>query len=197
VGDGTRPAPRARLGKGPIRGRRGTRHPPARFVSRLQTGRTALPGRLHDLEARLYTLSADWAPPTVRADLLVHALEGVEPGAYRLQDSRIEPLSHGNFREVGRILCLEQPLGGDGAITCFLMTDLAATTEELGPRGYRAAQLEAGITAGRIYLGAYACNFGATGLTFYDDKVREFFKTPDEPLLVVALGHPAKGRRLM
>lgn len=77
------------------------------------------------------------------------------------------------------------------------MTDLAATTEELGPRGYRAAQLEAGITAGRIYLGAYACNFGATGLTFYDDKVREFFKTPDEPLLVVALGHPAKGRRLM
>lgn len=149
------------------------------------------------LKRAFHTLSADWAPPTVRADLLVHALEGVEPGAYRLQDSRIEPLSHGNFREVGRFLCLEQPLGGDGAITCFLMTDLAATTEELGPRGYRAAQLEAGITAGRIYLGAYACNFGATGLTFYDDKVREFFKTPDEPLLVVALGHPAKGRRLM
>jgi hypothetical protein len=77
------------------------------------------------------------------------------------------------------------------------MTELAATTEKLGPRGYRAAQLEAGITAGRIYLGAYACSFGATGLTFYDDKVREFFKTKDEPMLVTALGRPAKGRPLM
>lgn len=149
------------------------------------------------LTRAFHTLSADWTPPTVRADLLVHALEGLDPGAYRLKDSRIEPLSHGNFRDDGRFLCLEQPLGGDGAMTCFLMTDLAATTEELGSRGYRAAQLEAGITAGRIYLGAYACNFGATGLTFYDDKVREFFKTEDEPLLVVALGRPAKGRRLM
>jgi len=149
------------------------------------------------LERASHTLSADWAPPTVRADLLVHALEGVDPGAYRLRDSRIEPLSHGNFREVGRFLCLEQPLGGDGVVTCFLMTDLASTIQELGPRGYRAAQLEAGIVAGRVYLGAYACNFGATGLTFYDDKVREFFKTRDEPMLAVALGNTAKGRRLM
>jgi len=38
----------------------------------------------------------------------------------------------------------------------------------LGARGDRAAQLEAGIVAGRIYLGAYANRYGATGLTFYD-----------------------------
>lgn len=45
------------------------------------------------LKRAFHTLSADWAPPTAPADLLVHALEGLEPGAYRLQGSRIEPLS--------------------------------------------------------------------------------------------------------
>jgi hypothetical protein len=130
-------------------------------------------------------------------DLLVRALSDLDPGAYRLQDSRLELLAPGNVRDVGRFLCLEQPLGGDGAFTSFLMTDLTATVDRLGPRGYRAAQLEAGIVAGRIYLGAYASRVGATGLTFYDDKIREFFKTPDEPMLVVAVGHPDKGLRLM
>jgi SagB-type dehydrogenase family enzyme len=149
------------------------------------------------LECALRSLSADWAPATVRADLLMHAVTGLDPGAYRLRDLLIEPLSQGDFRDVGRFLCLEQPLGGDGAVTCFLMTDLVATIDRLGARGYRAAQLEAGMIAGRIYLGAYACKFGATGLTFYDDKVRGFFKTPDEVMLVVALGRPDKGLRLM
>ena len=41
-------------------------------------------------------------------------------------------------------------------------------------RGYRAAQLEGGITGGRLYLAAYAQRFGATGLTFFDDEVTEF-----------------------
>ena len=44
-----------------------------------------------------------------------------------------------------------------------------------GNRGYRAAQLEGGITGGRLYLGGYAQRFGASGLTFFDDEVTEFF----------------------
>ena len=42
-------------------------------------------------------------------------------------------------------------------------------------RGYRAVQLEAGIIGGRIYLAAYAQHLGATGLTFFDDDVINFF----------------------
>jgi len=66
-----------------------------------------------------------------------------------------------------------------------------------GSRGYRAAQLEAGIVAGRTYLGAYAYRFGATALTFYDDAVTEFF-SPDAAgtscMLVVALGESPRLR---
>jgi hypothetical protein len=66
-----------------------------------------------------------------------------------------------------------------------------------GSRGYRAAQLEAGIVTGRIYLGAHAYRFGATGLTFYDDAITEFF-SPDAArkscMLVVALGESERFR---
>ena len=37
-----------------------------------------------------------------------------------------------------------------------------------------AAQLEASVTAGRVYLAAYALGLGATGLTFRDDAVTGF-----------------------
>ena len=45
--------------------------------------------------------------------------------------------------------------------------------------------------AGKVYLGAYAHRFGATGLTFYDDEVERFF-SPDADgkscMLVVTVG---------
>jgi len=42
-------------------------------------------------------------------------------------------------------LCLEQELGATAAATHFLLADLPRTLDALGARGYRAAQLEAGI----------------------------------------------------
>ncbi len=47
--------------------------------------------------------------------------------------------------------------------------------KNFGNRGYRAAQFEAGIVAGKIYLSTYAQGLGASGSTFYDDAVTEFF----------------------
>ena len=58
---------------------------------------------------------------------------------------------------------------------------------------YRAAQLEGGIIGGRLYLGAYAQGFGATGLTFFDDEVTEFFSphaSGKSVMFLVALGYP-------
>ena len=94
----------------------------------------------------------------------------------------------GELREKARFLCLEQDLGGDGAATFFLLTDLEDAFDTLGSRSYRAAQLNAGIVGGRMYLCSYACGIGATGLTFYDDEVRSFFQTVAEPMLAVAIG---------
>ena len=71
------------------------------------------------------------------------------------------------------------------------MADLPATFEELGARGYRAAQLEAGTVAGKVYLASYAHRLGATGLTFFDDEVERRFFSPDaigKSMLVVAVG---------
>jgi hypothetical protein len=52
---------------------------------------------------------------------------------------------------------------------------LQSALRSLGNRGYRASQFEAGIIAGNIYLAAYALRIGASGSTFFDDAVTEFF----------------------
>ena len=71
------------------------------------------------------------------------------------------------------------------------MADLAGALGTWDDRGYRAAQLEAGIVAGKIYLGTHAYGYGATGLTFYDDEVTSFFSphaAGKSCMLVVAVG---------
>jgi hypothetical protein len=130
--------------------------------------------------------------------LAVHDVSGVPSGAYHFhpEDSELELLREGDFRsEVGH-LALDQRLAADAGVCAFFLTDLDAVTERLGDRGYRAAQLEASLTAGRLYLGAYAHrNLGATGLTFYDDLVTEFFEPRAEgqtPTFLWTLGRPAK-----
>jgi SagB-type dehydrogenase family enzyme len=151
-----------------------------------------------DVIARaLCHVPSDWGSPLIEIAAIVNAGEGLEPGTYRSDEGQLRLFTTGDFRDSAYWLCLEQPLGGDAAATVFLLADLRRTVSQHGSRGYRAAQLEAGIRAGRLYLGAYACGFGATGLTFYDDEVRKFFETDLEPMLVVALGRPARFRRLL
>lgn len=140
------------------------------------------------LDCANHKLNCDWGEGLAQVGLIAHGVEDLESGAYAYVYG-FDRIALGDFREKGRYLCLEQALGGDGAATIFILTDLAEASTVLGPRSYRAAQLEAGIVAGRIYLGSYACGFGATGLTFYDDEVRTFFQTEAEPMIAVALGH--------
>ncbi|MBI4446009.1 MAG: SagB/ThcOx family dehydrogenase [Acidobacteria bacterium] len=109
--------------------------------------------------------------------LIVHDVDGVQPGSYFFHRDRraIELLRTGNFRNLAGRLGLEQALPADAAFDVFFLSDLHAVLEALGNRGYRAAQLEAGILGGKIYLASYAVHLGATGLTFYDDEVADFF----------------------
>ena len=75
--------------------------------------------------------------------------------------------------------------------------DGAGNLERFGNRGYRAVQLEAGILGGKLYLAAYAQRLGATGLTFYDDDVVEFFSPHAQgksAIFLMALGHGQKRR---
>jgi SagB-type dehydrogenase family enzyme len=146
------------------------------------------------LERAAWGVPADVAPEgsrLTRPYLIANRVEGLEPGAY-VYEGGLRLLGPGDFAEQAAYLCLEQWLAHDAAATHFLMADLEATLGLLGDRGYRVAQLEAGVVAGRMYLGAYAHRLGATGLTFYDDEVTRFFATPGEPdrscMLAVAVG---------
>src|SRR5207244_1811051 len=99
-------------------------------------------------------------------------IDGTAPGAYRLApDGTLELSRGGSVRDEVAHLCLDQALGGDSAYTVFHCATLDPLLTALGSRGYRAAQLEAGIVAGRLHLAAYALDVGASGLTFYDDEV--------------------------
>ena len=127
----------------------------------------------------------------------VHAVEGITPGAYayRPVPHQLEPIRLGDFRRESAFLCLEQPLGGTSSATVFFLADLGRILDGLGNRGYRLANLEAGLIGGRLYLGAYAQRFGATGLTFYDRAVVEFFSphaAGKDAVFVTALGRAAR-----
>jgi SagB-type dehydrogenase family enzyme len=123
----------------------------------------------------------------------VHDVAGTDPGGYRYTPlGGFEPRTLSDDpRAAAAHLCLDQPLGGDAAYTVFHSADLAPLLDALGGRGYRAAQLEAGITAGRLALAAVALDHGATGLTFYDRLVSRYFHTEASPLLATAVGVPS------
>jgi hypothetical protein len=121
----------------------------------------------------------------------VHAVDGVRPGAYRLEHGRLKFIATDDPpREMGKRLCLDQPLGGDSAYTVFHNAALDPILDVLGSRGYRAAQLEAGVVSGRLALAAFALSLGATGLTFIDDLVSRYFDTATSPMLVTSVGVP-------
>ena len=161
----------------------------------------------HDsITARELSTALWWATRPIQADvpsglvdlyLVVNAVEGVAPGAYRYWPDAhgLERLSAGDYRRQSAYLTLEQSLGGDAAAVIYFLAPLDALLRAFGNRGYRLANLEAGTAGGRAYLAAYAQRFGATGLTFYDGDVVRFFSphaTGLDAIFVTALGRAAR-----
>ncbi|MBI3245780.1 MAG: SagB/ThcOx family dehydrogenase [Deltaproteobacteria bacterium] len=133
--------------------------------------------------------------------LIVHAVDGLAPGAYVLHRDRLalELLHTGIFRKEAGYLGLGQQLPADASVAIFCLTDLTAVLQQLGNRGYRAAQCEAAIIGGKCYLAAYGQRLGATGLTFFDDDVTEFFSphaAGKSVMFLTAVGKPAKQKIL-
>jgi SagB-type dehydrogenase family enzyme len=109
--------------------------------------------------------------------LIVNAVEDLPPGAYYFhRESRaLELLKDGDFRREAGYLGLGQEIPADCSVNVYFLADLHRILERFGNRGYRAAQLEAAIMGGKLYLAAYAQRLGASGLTFFDDDVTDFF----------------------
>ena len=167
---------------------------------------TRAPIRFAQLSTVLYQslqgVPADFIrPPGVMLNevyLTVHAVDGLASGAYVLQREAwaLELLKPGDFRGTSGYLGLEQDLPADASANLFFLANLPSILERWGNRGYRAAQFDASLAAGRMYLAAYAQRFGATGLTFYDDAVVDFFSPHAQGksvMFLIALGHKAAG----
>jgi SagB-type dehydrogenase family enzyme len=129
--------------------------------------------------------------------LIVHRVEGIPSGAYyyRRPERALELLREGEFRAVAGRLGLSQELPADAAVNVYCVCELESVLAAFGNRGYRAAQLEGGILGGRMYLAAYAQRFGATGLTFFDDEVIEFFSPHAQGKDVMFLTALGRSRR--
>ena len=131
--------------------------------------------------------------------LIVNNVDDLPSGAYVLDRERacLQLLKEGEFRREAGFLGLRQEIPADASVNVYFLTDLDEVLQRYGNRGYRLAQMEASITAGRLYLAAYAQGFGASGLTFFDDDVTAFFSphaAGKSVMFLIALGRRLKGK---
>jgi SagB-type dehydrogenase family enzyme len=115
--------------------------------------------------------------------LYVHRVRDCEPGVYRWdRDHRtLERLHAGNVQRVAAFLSLEQSLAGNSCFTVSMIADLAEAARVFGNRGYRYVYFEAGAIGQKLYLGAEALGWNATGIgAFYDDDVHRYLGFLDE-----------------
>lgn len=132
--------------------------------------------------------------------VIVNAVEGLPSGTYWFDRKKpaLRQLKEGEFRREAGALGLWQEIPADASVNVYFLADLEKILGQLGNRGYRAAQLEASITGGNLYLAAYAQGLGASGLTFFDDAVTGFFSphaAGKSVMFLVALGRSVKKRR--
>jgi len=131
--------------------------------------------------------------------IIVNAVEDLAAGAYVFhpEQGALELLKTGDFRREAGYLGLGQEIPADCSANLYFLSDLHGVLGRFGNRGYRAAQLDASIAGGRLYLAAYAQHLGASGLTFFDDDVTEFFSphgVGKSVMFLIALGKSVKRR---
>ncbi|MBV9821653.1 MAG: hypothetical protein JO144_05365 [Actinobacteria bacterium] len=136
--------------------------------------------RLMDRNATLPRNLLDWP---MRAALrgievphwvVVHGVESTTPGVYRWPDLDT-PVRRAELREELLRICLDQYLAADAGYVVIGAADGAT----LDDRGYREAQLAAGIVEGRLHLAAYALGATASGMTFSDSEVPALLGEPE------------------
>ncbi len=147
--------------------------------------------RFLDAEAALPRDVAEWSlAAALRGSrvphfVAVHAVDGLEPGLYRWP-SLDAPVRAGNLREELFAVSLQQELARDASFVAIAAADLA----QLDDRGYREAQLDAGLVEGRLHLAAYALGIGASGMTFLDSEIPALLGEPLASLLWTCVGVP-------
>lgn len=122
----------------------------------------------------------------------VHGIDDVAPGLYRWPHLS-RPLRAADLRDELLRICLDQSLAADAAYVVIAATPRSG----LDDRGYRDAQLAAGLVEGRLHLAAYALGASASGMTFLDSRVAGLLGEPDDlaTLLFTCVGVPEYASR--
>jgi SagB-type dehydrogenase family enzyme len=122
----------------------------------------------------------------------VHGVDDVTSGLYRWPDLST-PVRAADLRDELERICLDQSLAAEAAYVVIAATPPST----LGDRGYRDAQLAAGLVEGRLHLAAYALGAGASGMTFLDSEVPGLLGEPDDlvTLLFTCVGVPEYASR--
>jgi SagB-type dehydrogenase family enzyme len=131
--------------------------------------------------------------------IIVNDVEDIPKGSYfyNQRGQSLELLNEGDFRKEAGHLGLGQDIPADASADVFSLADLDRILEIYGNRGYRVAELEAGMLGGKLYLSAYSLGLGASGLTFFDDEVTEFFSPHAKGkavMFLIVLGKSARSR---
>jgi SagB-type dehydrogenase family enzyme len=140
-----------------------------------------------------WTLAAAMRGIEVPHWVVVHGVDDVEAGLYRWPDLGT-PLRTGDMREELERVCLGQTLAADAAYVVIS----AARASAIDDRGYRDAQLAAGVVEGRLHLAAYALGASASGMTFLDSELPELLEEPADDvagLLFTCVGVPEYASR--
>jgi SagB-type dehydrogenase family enzyme len=109
--------------------------------------------------------------------LYVHRVRDCAPGIYRWDapGRSLQQLHLGNSERVAAYLSLEQSLAGNSCFTVSMIANLTKASQVFGNRGYRYVHFEAGAIGQRLYVGAEALGWNATGIgAFYDDDVHRY-----------------------
>ncbi|MDC0675519.1 SagB/ThcOx family dehydrogenase [Nannocystis radixulma] len=144
--------------------------------------------------------------PAVDLALMVHRVEGVDPGLYLLvrdpargarwravlPDATWQPppgcpealplvgLSAGDVRRHAALVSCAQDIAADGAFALGMFVDLHAELAREGPAHYRRLYWETGAIGQLLYLEAEALGIAATGIgCFFDQPVRHLFGLPE------------------
>jgi SagB-type dehydrogenase family enzyme len=128
------------------------------------------------------------APRVVRQLVTAAAVEGLQPGIYDVGLNLLRGQDETELRERAGYAAMDQAHPRDAAANVFQLANVEDVLGRLGDRGYRWAQLEAGIRAGRLQVGAFMRSWGAAASTFFDDEVSRLLETDESPLLMVAIG---------
>jgi SagB-type dehydrogenase family enzyme len=137
-----------------------------------------------------FSMAASMRGITVPHFIAVHGVDQLEPGLYRwpMMD---QPVRRGALREEMLLVGWDANLVRDAAFVVMGAIDI----EDLDDRGYREAQLAAGIVEGRLHLAAYALGIGASGMTFLDSEMEALLGERLAGLLFTCVGVPTYRNR--